>query len=233
MSSMTRFARTGGTLLALCATFAGCSSRTNVSATGSTPSQFTHLFITAQAVWFNTNKDANPDDSGWAKFRLKTPVTVDLVQQSNGTLGEIANDLRVAPGTYNSILVLPVDPALGLTASAQALNASHNQEADYADASGTHAVELTIPNPEKGIVIAGTLKVPVGKTNTAGVGIGSTPNTTNNAQTLFGSPTTINQPTNTPTNSTTNNNTTTVSFGVNFDANRDLHKFNFPAGTTT
>ena len=82
------------------------------------------MFITAQAVWFNTSKNASADDSGWAKFQLKTPVTVDLVQQSNGTLGEIANDLRVAPGTYNSILLLPVDPTLGLTTSAQALGAS-------------------------------------------------------------------------------------------------------------
>jgi hypothetical protein len=236
---MTRFARSGGTLLAICvAALAGCSSRTNVSATGSTPTQFTHVFITAQAVWFNTAKGASPDDSGWAKFQLKNPVTIDLVQQSNGTLGEIANNLRVAPGTYNSILVLPVDPTLAPTASAQAIGATTNLEADYADATGTHSVPLTIPNPEKGIVIAGTLKVPVGKTNTTGIGVGSNSNTTNNAQTLFGSPTTINSPntntnTNTTPNSTTNNNTTTVSFGVNFDANRDLHMFTLPMGNTT
>src|SRR5947209_17322254 len=123
MSQMTRLATPGSVLLALCAFFAGCSTRTNVSATGSTPTQFTHVFITAQAVWFNTAKGASPDDSGWAKFPLKTPVTIDLVQQSNGTLAEIANDLRIAPGTYNSILLLPVDPALDPTASAQALGA--------------------------------------------------------------------------------------------------------------
>lgn len=237
MSQMTRLATPGSILIALCATFAGCSSRTNVSATGSTPTQFTHVYITAQAVWFNTKKSASPDDSGWARFSLKTPVTVDLVQQSNGTLGEIANDLRVAPGTYNSILVLPVDPTLALTASAQALGAVTNQEADYADANGSHAVPLIIPNPEKGIVVAGTLKVPVGKTNTSGVGlgVGSTTNTTNNAQTVFGSPTTVNPTTNTTINSTATktNNTTTVSFGVSFDGNRDLHMFNFPVGTTT
>src|SRR5581483_4901272 len=143
---MMRFTTPGGVLLALCAALAGCSSRTNVSTTGSTPVQFTHVFITAQAVWFNTNKGANPDDSGWAKFQLKNPVTVDLVQQSNGTLGQIASDLRVAPGTYNSILLLPVDPNTPLTASAQALSASYNQEADFAlTANGnTQQVALTI-----------------------------------------------------------------------------------------
>jgi uncharacterized protein DUF4382 len=235
MPLMTRITTTASLLLALCATFAGCSSRTNVSATGSTPTQFTNVFITAQAVWFNTKKSASPDDSGWSKFPLKTPVTIDLVQQSNGTLGEIANDLRLAPGTYNSILLLPVDPALPLTTSAQALNATHNQEAVYADAADTHHVELIIPNPEKGIVIAGSLKVPVGKANsTTGIGVGSNTNnnTTNNAQTLFGSPTTVN-PTNNNSTSSTTNNTTTASFGLNFDANRDLHMFHFPKGTTT
>ncbi|HEY6922514.1 MAG TPA: DUF4382 domain-containing protein [Steroidobacteraceae bacterium] len=238
MSSMTRLTTTGSTLLALCALFAGCSTRTNVSVTGSTPTQFTHVYITAQAVWFNTAKGASADDSGWAKFQLKTPVTIDLVQQANGTLAQIASGLRIAPGTYNSILVLPVDPALDVTADALAINASANLEADYADASGTHTVPLVIPNPEKGIVIPGTLKVPVGTAKTTGVGIGvgsmannNNANTTNNAQTLFGSPTTVNQQT-TPTTSTTNN-TTTVSFGLNFDANRDLHIFNLPAGSTT
>ena len=105
---MIRFAFTGGALLALCAAFSGCSSRTNVSATGSTPSQFTHVFITTQEVWFNTKQGASPDDTGWGKFPLKTPVTIDLITESNGTLGEIANDLRIAPGTYNSILLMPV-----------------------------------------------------------------------------------------------------------------------------
>jgi hypothetical protein len=238
MSHMTRFVRTGGILMALCAAFAGCSSRTNVSATGATPTVFTHVFITTQAVWFNTAKGANPDDSGWAKFTLKMPITIDLVQQSNGTLGEIANDLRVAPGSYNSILLLPVDPASAtLSDSGKALGALYPHEADYYDANGKlQQVQLTLPNWEKGIVASGTLKVPVGKPSKTGIGNTTNNGTSNSAFTLFGSPTTINPNTsntnNTNTTNTTNNNsnTTTVSFGVNFEANRDLHMFTFPAG---
>ncbi len=232
--TMTRFTTTGSLLLAICAAFAGCSARTNVSATASTPAQFTHVFITAQAVWFNTNANASPDDSGWAKFQLKTPVTVDLVTESNGSLGELADDLRVAPGTYNSILLLPVDPSMALTDSATALGASQNQEADYVDVNGeSHQVALILPNQEKGIVIPGSgLTVPVGGTG-GGLPIGSTNNTnnsnntstTNNASTLFGNPTTVN-PTSTTGTSTTNN-TVTVSFGASFDGNRDLHTFGY------
>ena len=242
MSQTTRFVSTGGVVMALCAAFTGCSTRSNIEVTGSTPSQYTHVFITAQAVWFNTNKNAGADDSGWARFQLKDPVTVDLVQQSNGTLGEIARALHLTPGTYNSILLLPVDRALGLTASAQALGATTNQEADYADAGGTHQVELILPNPEKGIVVPGTLKVPVGTASASalgvglgGTGTGTTPGTTNSATNVFGSPTTITPAngTNSSTTSSTTNNTTTVLFGVNFDGNRDLHQFNFPKGGTS
>jgi hypothetical protein len=238
MSQMTRFASTGGLALALCAFFAGCSSRTNVSVTGSTPTQFTHVFITTAEVWFNTNENAGADDSGWAKFPLKTPVTVDLVQQSNGTLGEVANDLRVAPGTYRTILLVPLISDTTST-SASAAGATYNQEADFVDTvtGNPQQVILVIPNPEKGIVVpGGTLTVPIGKGGLpAGSGTSTTSNTTNQASGLFGQPATIN-----PATSTTNttNTTTTVSFASNFDGNRDVHLFNYtgctaPLGTAS
>ncbi|HWW79527.1 MAG TPA: DUF4382 domain-containing protein [Steroidobacteraceae bacterium] len=232
---MTRFAFTGGALLALCAAFSGCSSRTNVSATGSTPSQFTHVYITTQEVWFNTKTNAGPDDSGWGKFPLKTPVTIDLVTESNGTLGEIANDLRIAPGTYNTILLMPLDWNATASASALAIGATWNSEADYVDTTGTtRQVPLVLPNPEKGFVIPGaSLKVPVGKVGVGGIGTGSTGSTgstssttgtTNNTTTnLFGTTTTT--PTTTTPTTSTSSTTTTVSFATSFDANRDLHLF--------
>jgi hypothetical protein len=238
MSQMTRFAFTGGALLALCVAFSGCSSRTNVSATGSTPSQFTHVFITTQEVWFNTKANASPDDSGWGKFPLKTPVTIDLITESNGTLGEIINDLRVSPGTYNSILLMPVpvDWTGGtVTAAATAVGATYNEEADYVDTAGTaHQVPLVLPNPEKGILIPGaSLKVPVGKVGAGGIGTGSTSSTagtTNTTTNLFGTTTTT-PATTTPTTSTSST-TTTVSFATSFDANRDLHLFCYVVAST-
>lgn len=233
MSQMTRFAFTGGALLTLCAAFSGCSSRTNVSATGSTPSQFTHVYITTQEVWFNTKQNASPDDTGWGKFPLKTPVTIDLITESNGTLGEIANDMRVAPGTYNSILLLPVpiDWTGGTTAaSASAIGATWNSEADYVDAAGvTRQVPLVLPNPEKGFLIPGaSLKVPVGKVGVGGVGTGSTSSTastTNTTTNVFGTTTTTPTTTTTTPTTSTSSTTTTVSFATSFDGNRDLHLF--------
>ena len=227
MSQMTRLATTGGVVLTLCGALFGCSARTYVSGTGSTPAQFTHVFITTQEVWFNTNANASPDDSGWSKFPLTNPVTIDLVQESNGTLGQIAGDLRVAPGTYNSILLLPVATTLATTTSATALGATYNEEADFVDPSGTsHQVQLVIPNPEKGIVASGTsLKVPVGG--------GGLPTSSSSTSTTGTTSTTSTTGTTTSGTSTSSSNTTvTVSFGTNFDANRDLHLFNYTISGT-
>jgi hypothetical protein len=228
MPKMTRLASTGGALLTLCGALFGCSARTDVSGTGSTPSQFTHVFITTQEVWFNTNSNATPDDSGWAKFTLKTPVTIDLVQQSNGTLGQIAGDLRLAAGTYGAILLMPLPNSAAVAASATALGATYNLEADYVDQSSTpHQVQLVLPNPEKGIVVPGaTLKVPIGS-NKGGLPLTGSTNTGTNKTSTTSTTTT------TTSTASSANNTVTVSFATSFDANRDLHLFNFPAISAT
>ena len=220
MSQMTRLASTGGVLLTLCGALIGCSARTYVSGTGSTPSQFTHVYITTQEVWFNTSSNASADSSGWAKFPLKTPVTIDLVQESNGTLGQIVGDLQVAPGTYNTILLMPLpNAASGATASASALGAANNLEADFVDMTGTaHSVPLILPNPEKGIVVPGaSLKVPVG--GSVGLPTGTTSTTGTNSTT-------------TSTTSSSTSKTVTVSFATTFDGNRDLHLFTYPKSAT-
>jgi hypothetical protein len=183
-------------LLAISAALAACSTRSNIAVTAVTPSQFTHVFVTTQAVWLNTGQD----DHGWVKFPLKSPVTVDLVTDSNGTLGEIAQGLHLAPGSYNSILLLPVDPGLALSTSAQAVGASYNEEADFVDAAGTtYQVPLILPSQEKGIIIrsSGALKVPLGG--------GALPSGNNQSAAAK----------------------VTVSFGASFDGNRDLHLFNY------
>ena len=80
----TLFAPVAAALLASFAGLGGCSSRTNVSAIGNVPGTYSHVYVTAQAVWFHTSATAGPDDSGWAKFNLSTPATVDLIADSNG-----------------------------------------------------------------------------------------------------------------------------------------------------
>jgi trimeric autotransporter adhesin len=228
-------------LAGLCGVFAGCSTSTDVSAIGNTPALYSHVYVTAQAVWFNNSATAGPDDGGWVKFPLSTPATIDLVadSDSNGTFGNLVTGLRLAPGTYSQIRLIPVDATTPLTASAQALGALYNMEADYVNASGvTVQVPLQILNPDKGIGVQASLTVPIGNIGAGLSSVASSTSTTGTtADTGFGSTDTT-TPTTTGTGSTglglgssSSTTTTVANFTFSFDGARDLVMFTY--GSTT
>jgi uncharacterized protein DUF4382 len=160
----------GVSLAGLSSVLAACSSRTDVSLTGNTPAQYSHVYITTQEVWFNASATAGPEDGGWVKFPLSTPTTVDLVQENGGNLGAITTDLKLVPGSYSQIRVIPVDSSAALTSSAQNVGALYNTEADYVDSAGTtHQLPLELLNPDLGIGIQAntSLKVPIGSVGAA------------------------------------------------------------------
>ena len=244
-----------GSLAAVSGLLAGCSARTEVSLAGNTPAQYSHVYITAQAVWFNNSATAGPDDSGWQQFPLSTPTTVDLVADQDGSLGTLATDLKLLAGTYSQIRLIPVDASATLTASAQAMGALYNAEADYVDSSGTtHQLPLELLNPDKGIGMQASLKVPIGNLGSSGatgalgvgVGTGTTTTGTTTGTTTFGTPTTTSTTTTgtttngttttgtTGTTTTTGSSTTTIaSFTVNMDGGRDLVPFTYASTPTT
>src|SRR4029077_14300601 len=142
---------------------AACSTKTDVSLTGNTPARYSHVWVTVQEVWFNSSATAGPEDGGWAKFPLSTPSTVDLVAQNGGNLGSITSGLRIPAATYSQVRLIPVDASAALSASAQNAGALYNFEADYVDSKGvTQQVPLALLNPDKGIGIQTSIKVPVG-----------------------------------------------------------------------
>lgn len=204
--------------LAALASVSGCSTRTNVSATGNTPPLYTHVYVTAQAVWFNASASAGPDDGGWVQFPLTTPVTVDLVADTNGNFANLFTDLKLVPGSYSQVRFIPVDATTPLTASAQTLGATYNMEADFVDASGvTHQLPLELLNPDKGLGIVASLSVPIGN---IGAALGGTSAATT-------SPLTSSTTTATTTTTTGGGTTTTAEFALSFDAARDLSAFTY------
>jgi hypothetical protein len=220
-----------------------CSSRSDVSLTGNAPAQYSHVWVTAQAVWFNTSATAGPEDSGWAKFPLSTPTTIDLVSDNGGTLGTLATSLRVLPGSYSQVRLIPVpvDPSQPASASAQAAGATYNSEVDYEDSAGnTVRLPLELLNPDQGIGIPTALKVPVGNFG-AGLAAGASTTGTNGTNNtagsagLFGTSGGTTQTTNTTTTGTTGTTTTTTtaSFAINLNGTTDLVPFSFGASSTT
>jgi hypothetical protein len=218
--SRSRTALLAVSLAALTAALAGCSTRTNVSATGNSPALYTHVYITAQAVWFNGSDTAGPDDGGWAKFALSTPVTVDLVADSRGSFANLVTDLKLAPGSYSQLRFIPVDASTPLTASAQTLGAKYNMEADYVDSGGvTHQLPLELLNPDKGLGIEASLSVPLGSIGAAFAAVSS--------QSAAATGTTGTTATTTAGTSATSGATTTAEFGLTFDGARDLTAFTY------
>jgi hypothetical protein len=226
-----------GSLGAASLLLAGCGARTEVSQSGNAPAQYSHVYITTQEVWFNTSSTAGPDDSGWTKFPLTTPATVDLVGDEDGTLGTIATNVNLVAGTYSQIRLIPIDSSAPLSVSATAIGATYNAEADYVDpATGTTVqLPLELLNPDKGIGIQASLKVPIGNVGSAGIGAiagGSSGIGTSDATSTAGTTdaTGIGTSTGTTTTSATGTTTTTTiaSFTVNIDGNRDLVPFVYP-----
>jgi hypothetical protein len=220
-------------LAALGAALGGCSTRTNVSAIGNTPPLYSHVYVTAQAVWFNSSATAGPDDGGWVQFPLSTPVTVDLVADSGGNFANLVTDLKLAPGSYSQVRFIPVDASTPLTAAAQTLGAKYNMEADCLDSSGaTQQLPLELLNPDKGIGIQASLNVPFGN---IGAAVGAAASASPATATPFGGTTTGTATTSSATTtagvigSTTSTGlpTTTAEFALSIDAARDLTAFNF------
>ena len=209
-----------GAAVLLLAVLAGCSSRTNVSAIGNVPGQYSHLYITAQAVWFNASATAGPDDSGWVKFPLSSPATVDLVTDSSGNFGNLITDLKLTPGSYSQVRLIPVDATAPLSLSAQTIGALYNSEVDFVDTAGaTQQLRLELLNPDRGIGIQTSLSVPVGNIGAA-LGAATTPGTTSTTTGLTAGTTA----TTTPTTGTTST-TTTTNFALSIDGARDLTAF--------
>src|SRR5205823_5002299 len=99
-------------------------------------------------------------------------------------------------------------------------------EADYVDsANTTHQLPLELLNPDQGIGIPGTLKVPVGNVGAAL----SAATTTTATTTTTGTTTTPTTPTTPNTSPTT---TTTTTFAITFDGTRDLTPFSYAGATT-
>jgi hypothetical protein len=218
---------------------AGCSSRTDVSLTGNTPPQYAHVYLTTQEVWFNTSATAGPGDAGWTKFPLNSPTTVDLVQNTGGTLGTIATSLKQLPGTYSQIRLIPLDASADLAASAQDAGAIYNAEVDYLDSGGkSHQVPLELLNPDQGIGMAGSLHIAVGSIGSAAAlttglgatttGLGATNTGTDATGMTIAASTTGTGTTGTTSSGTTGTTgTTTTAFAVTMDGARDLVPFNF------
>ncbi len=78
------------------------------------PGDFDHVYVTVRDVWFHKSDVADPRASGWVKFPLTTPVTIDLLTLANGDMQSLWEDIKLPEGTYKQIRIFlePTYPSL-------------------------------------------------------------------------------------------------------------------------
>jgi hypothetical protein len=240
-----------GGLLVATAGLVGCAPKTDVSTTANVPAAYSHVYMSVQEIWFNTDASATPDDTTWNKFPLTTPVTVDLSTALDGTLSTLTTGLNVPVGTYAQVRLIPVDSSTTLLNSASDLGAIYNSEVDYTDSdNGTHQVPLELLNPDKGIGVATTIQVKGDTTNVfASTANSSSSNSSTTSSTIdpntglpvtstetdptTGLPITSNTSNTSNTSTTTANTSTgvtpaaTFKLAINVDGSKDLVPFTY------
>jgi hypothetical protein len=171
LSSTTRAMIAASVLSALAAGCGGGSSGSGGSAAANTqgfanvsmtdaPGDYDSVWVTVSAVWFHTNSAAGPDDTGWSKFPLTAPVTVDLLTLQNGNLSQVFGNLPLANGNYQQIRLFLVGADAALTTSASAARLTYNDQVNYHDASDTvQSAPLELVNPSRGIALNGAFTI--------------------------------------------------------------------------
>jgi uncharacterized protein DUF4382 len=131
----------------------------NMSVTDA-PGDFNHAYITVKDVWFHTSNVADPGTSGWLKYPLATPVTVDLLTLANGNMQSIWNNIHLPVGTYQQIRIL-LEPTYPTGANPAPSGHTYFNEVV---SGGSNTYPLYIPDPEHGIQLLGTFAVTTGGT---------------------------------------------------------------------
>lgn len=241
-------------LIASCFALTACDTSVNVAATANVGAQYSNVRITVKELWVNENATASVDDTTWLKFPLATPVTLDLVGLTSGTLNQFATQLKVPPGSYHQVRLLLADRTEALTSSAQSAGATYNDEVTYFDANNTQStVPLEVPNAAQGVgietelvveapdaaILAALASTKSSTTNSSSsdltfTGTSSTGASTTTTGTATGTTPTTTTTTTTTTPTTTNTgvdasttSTVTGSGVLVFDAHRDLTQFLF------
>lgn len=137
----------------------GCTVKTSVQVTATTPANVTHLYVTVKELWFTAQSGATPADSQWTKKVLSDPVTIDLASLNGGTVQTVGSSTLLGGGYAQMRLVL-ADAGGALASSAGDLGLDWNNAVEYVDNAGaSHLVPLELANPDGSLLIPLSIKL--------------------------------------------------------------------------
>ncbi len=120
------------------------------------PGDFDHVYITVKDIWLHTSDIADTSASGWLKYPLATPATVDLTTLSNGNIQSVWNNIQLPVGTYRQIRLFLVPT---FSANPPSGHQYYNEVVI-----GSTTYPLHIPDADHGIALTGTFAVTAGGT---------------------------------------------------------------------
>lgn len=128
-------------------------------------SHLDQVWVTVTEVWFHLSESATAGEAKWEKFRLGTPVTIDMNSLSNGALAKAFNGITLPVGSYKQIRVFLAGPGDALTTSAKAAGLLYNDQVNLTDAKGVkQSVPLELASSAQGIKLSGDFTIAKGKT---------------------------------------------------------------------
>ncbi|OGW34603.1 MAG: hypothetical protein A2X58_01905 [Nitrospirae bacterium GWC2_56_14] len=117
-----------------------------------------HVWVTVRDLWFHTSDTAETEQAGWVKFPLSAPITLDLLELSNGAISApVWDNIELPEGDYTQLRVFLARTENTLTDSASAENLAYNNQVDVTgDAT---AYPLRVPDAGRGISLTGEFSV--------------------------------------------------------------------------
>ncbi len=211
----------GGMLLLALLMVGACSVNTTVSATGSTPSQVQHLYLTVTQVWLNSSATAAPTDSGWVGEELSQPQTFDLATLGAGTLATLVSGVKTPPGTYRQIRVVLAGSADALTSSASSAGLTWNAQVQYLDAAG-RSLALPLEFPARAAPVVFPVAISISAGGVLPMMAGAATATTSTTDSSTGDSTSVST-----VATTTDGTTAVISVAVDVDAVRNFLLFDY------
>jgi len=127
-----------------------------VSLTDAPTTSLDHVWVTVKEIRFHMSELCDdPDDGGWLRHPLATPVTLDLTALNNGIWSTLWDAIVLPVGNYQQIRVILAGTGDLLAPSAVAKGLDYNNQVDDNGA----VFPLVIPAAKNGIKLIGSFRI--------------------------------------------------------------------------
>ena len=135
---------------------AASTGKVTVSLTDAPAISLEHVWVTVKEIRFHKSDLCDdPDDGGWLRYPLATPVTLDLTALNNGIWNTLWDGILLPVGDYQQIRVILEGTSDPLALSAASKGLIYNNQVN----NNGSAFPLIVPAAKNGIKLIGSFRV--------------------------------------------------------------------------